>query len=66
MGLAHLAFFEKWKRYFLSDQTQWSSLPDARVASGQFIPRAEAARALARPVGHGIGTSGQAPREAAH
>jgi hypothetical protein len=56
--------FGKWKRYFLSDQTRWSSRPDARVTSGRFIPRAEVGRAPARSVGHGISASGQAPREA--
>jgi hypothetical protein len=40
--------------------------PDARSdtagASSQFTPRAEAARALARPVGRGTDASGQSPR----
>jgi hypothetical protein len=52
-------FFGKWKHYFLSDRTWWSSRPDARVASDQFILRAEVGRAPARPVGHGTGTSGR-------
>jgi hypothetical protein len=50
------ALFGKWKRYFLSDQTRWSSRPDARVMSSQFIPRVEAWRTLARPVGVTSGT----------
>jgi hypothetical protein len=56
--------FRKWKRYFLSDQMRWSSRPDARVASGQFIPRAEVGHAPACPVSHEIGASGQPSREA--
>jgi hypothetical protein len=54
------ALFEKWKRYFLSDRTRWSSRPNTRVASDQFIPHAEAGRAPVRPVGHGTGASDQA------
>jgi hypothetical protein len=46
-------------RYFLSDRTWWSSRPDARVTFGQFIPRVEAGRAPACPVGHGTDASGR-------
>jgi hypothetical protein len=48
------------RKGFSGSETLFSERPDARVASGQFIPRAEAGRAPARPVGYRTGAFGQA------